>query len=96
MRFKLFSIYDSKAEAHLPPFSFAATGMAVRAFADMANDPQHQVGRHPEDYTLFELGTFDDEHALVEMYPAKQSLGNALEYCTNEPSPDQIPLKGVR
>lgn len=80
MIYKVFTIYDAKAEAYLPPFYFAATGQAIRAFADMANDYDHQVGRHPTDYTLFELGYFDDTDATFEAHDAKIPLGIALEY----------------
>lgn len=79
MKYKVFSIYDAKAEAHMPPFFFAATGLAIRAFADMANDPSHTVGKHPEDYSLFEIGTFDDAIGVFENHEAKIPLGTALE-----------------
>lgn len=92
MILKVFSIYDSKAEAYLPPFCFAATGMAIRAFADMANDPNHQVGRHPEDYTLFELGVFDDEHGQYTQDAAKVALGTGLEYINHPQSHRQMEI----
>lgn len=85
MIYKVFTIYDAKAEAYLPPFYFAATGQALRAFADMANEREHQVGRHPADYTLFELGYFDDGDATFEAHQAKIPLGTAVEYVNVSP-----------
>ncbi len=60
MNHRIFVIFDAKARAYLPPFFLPEAGQATRAFSDMVNNPEHQFGLHPEDYTLFEIGTFDD------------------------------------
>lgn len=80
MKLKIFLIFDVKAEAYLPPFFMNATGLAIRTFADMACDKNHQVGQHPEDYTLFEVGEYSQIDGSIEMYDAKRPLGTALEY----------------
>lgn len=54
-----FAVYDSKAECFLRPYFAETKGLAVRAFSDAANDPQHEMCRHAEDYTLFYIGSFD-------------------------------------
>ena len=54
--------------------------MAVRTFVECANSPDHQFGRYPADYTLFEVGEFDDEDAHIEIYGTKKNLGNGLEH----------------
>lgn len=79
MNLKLFTIFDSKAEAYMPIFSFTATGLAIRAFADMAADKNHNVGQHPADYTLFEIGEFNPISAEITT-SAKRSLGTAIEF----------------
>jgi len=63
MKHKVFTIYDSKARAYLVPFFLHEEGMAIRVFADCVNDKTHQFGKHPEDYTLFIIGTWEDEKA---------------------------------
>jgi hypothetical protein len=80
MNLKLFVIFDSKAEYYMPPFYSLATGQAIRTFQDMACDPNHQVGQHPSDYTLFEIGEYDQATAKITMLEAKRPLGTALEY----------------
>lgn len=60
---KIFAIHDEKAGCYLPPFVLHAIGMATRAFSDACNDLNHQFGQHPADYTLFQIGDYDDEHA---------------------------------
>lgn len=76
---KIFSVYDSKAEAYMSPFFMVATGQAIRSFVDTATDAASQLGKHPEDFTLFELGTYDDLTAEFCIYPTPKSLGLALE-----------------
>ena len=62
----VFSIYDAKAQAYLPPFFMHSEAVAVRAFSDGINDKEHAFGRHPSDYTLFNIGNFDDATGKIE------------------------------
>lgn len=76
---KLYSVYDEKAEAFIPPFFVPAHGLALRAFKDCVNSKDHHFGKHPQDYTLFYLGEWDDvtgEFLLVDRKP----LGNGVEF----------------
>ena len=86
MRHKLFSVYDSAAEAYLPPFILPNVQMAQRIFGDCINSPEHQFSKHPEDYTLFELGIFDDETGKHELQRTPKSLGLGLEYVRQDDS----------
>ncbi len=78
MKHKVFSIFDSAAEAYLPPFVLPTAGMAVRVFTDCCNSEKHQFGVNPADYTLFELGVFDDASALFDCSPGMKVV-NGLE-----------------
>jgi len=81
----VFTIFDAKAEAYLPPFILPKTSMAKRTFADCVNSKDHQFGAHPEDYTLFTIGTFDDETAQYNLLLTPESLGLGVEYVINSP-----------
>lgn len=59
----LFSIYDSKAKNYTFPYPAANTGVAVRMFTAAVQSEGSQWNMHPEDFTLFHLGEFDDENA---------------------------------
>lgn len=78
MKFKVFSVYDSKAEAFLPPFFLPAVGQAIRGFTDAAGNLEHPFGKHPADYTLFQIGSFDDSTGFVTCDAAHVNLGTAL------------------
>lgn len=63
---KVFSIRDTKAEAFLPPFMAPATGHALRSFMDACSDPNSTFYKHPDDFMLYEIATFDDSTAVYE------------------------------
>lgn len=55
------AIMDSKVGAFSPPMYFRSKGEAVRAFLDALSDTSTTLSKHPRDYQLFLLGTFDDQ-----------------------------------
>lgn len=96
MKLKIFSIFDVKAEAYLPPFFLPTVGMATRAFKDCVNQQGHQFCENPGDYTLFELGEFDDVKGEIQTRAAHKSLGNGLTYkLPKDASPGQLMSDGV-
>ena len=75
----IFTIHDKKAGAYLPPFFLPQTGMAIRTFGDCINDKEHAFSKHPEDYTLMAIGTYDDVTSkFITTNP--ESLGNGLQF----------------
>ena len=67
---KVFAVKDVKAGAFLPPFHFPTEGVAIRALTDCVKDPSHRFGANPEDYDLYRLGEFDDEHGTYDLHDA--------------------------
>lgn len=61
----IFAIFDKKAVAYQQPFYYLQKGQALRAFEDAVNDPQTAFNKHPEDYSLFQLGKFDDTSGII-------------------------------
>ena len=74
----IFSIFDEKAKAYLPPILLPHVGQMVREFKDAINDATTAFYRHPEDYTLFQLGTFDNETGLHTIDKTPKPLHNGL------------------
>lgn len=80
---KVFTVFDSKAEIYLQPFMFQTKGQAVRVFQDSANDENHQFNKHAEDFTLFELGEYDDNTAQFKLHDTPAPIGKAIEFLKN-------------
>lgn len=86
MKLKMFTVYDDAAQAYLQPFFFSTNALAIRAFADLANDPNHQFCKYASQYHLFELGEFDQSTGAFALI-IPHSLGTALEFrLNNQPS----------
>lgn len=85
----IFSIYDSKAEAYMLPFFQPTIGTALRSVQIAANDPESMIHRYAEDYTLFQIGTWDERAGVIIMEGAKLSIANLAELRKPEP---QMPL----
>lgn len=65
MLVKTYVIFDVKAKFYNKPFFLQNDSVAIRAFTDLANDPNSDVCKHPTDFILFSLGTYDDETAKL-------------------------------
>lgn len=79
-----FAVFDAKADAYLAPFTAGTYGIAERMFSDLVNSDGHQFNRHPADYTLYVIGTFDTHTAQIistELKPIVTGL-QALEQHT--------------
>lgn len=81
---KCFSVFDSAAQAYLPPFYSKTTGLALRSFETAANNAEHDFHNHAGDYTLFELGSFDESTAYFTPLKAPLNLGTALTLLFSE------------
>ncbi len=80
MIIKVFTVYDSKAEAYLQPFYSQSKGSAIRSFQEAVNDPKSNIGKYPADFTLFELGSFDDSNCRFVLNSTPTNLGLGLEF----------------
>ncbi len=60
MLLRAFTVYDVKVEAFLRPFFMQTPAEAIRAFTETVNDGQSAFFKHPEDFTLYEVGTYDE------------------------------------
>lgn len=77
---KIYSIYDSKSESYGQPIYLKAKGEALRSFVDEANRTDSLICQHPKDFTLFELGEWDQSTAKFEIHKTPISMGVAIEF----------------
>lgn len=77
---KIFSVHDSKAEAYLSPIYFRTKGEAIRAFETTCKDPTSQFNQYPTDFTLVELGEFNESTSEILSLSKPLSLSHASEY----------------
>lgn len=81
MKYKVYTIFDSKIGAYMQPFFRRANGEAIRDFTELANDKSKTVGLNPEDYCLFYIADYDDESGIFYGCATDHvSLGRANEF----------------
>lgn len=61
------TVYDVKAKVHGKLLPFTTTAEAIRAFGDAVRNPDTAINKHPEDFTLYHVGNYDEEKATYEM-----------------------------
>lgn len=79
MVLNVFSIYDIKAEIFGRPIYAVSPGVAMRTFTDEAQNEESVISKHPEDYVLFHLGSFEDSTAKHTELKSPYKLGSAKD-----------------
>lgn len=82
MIYKLVAIYDSKAKAYQLLNQYRTNAEAVRAFSTLCNDSSSQYFKYAEDFSLFEMGTYDDNTGTITQHVP--SLIITAISCSNE------------
>ncbi len=91
MKLLMFSLYDNKLEAFMRPFFIQTIAVARRAILDLASDKSHEASKHPEDYCLYQLGTFDDHSSQVEQMLPPKRIGLVSEIIANYDADSIVP-----
>lgn len=90
MKLKVYTIYDAASGAYMRPFFCLAHGQAMRMFGDLVKDKNHDVGKHPKDYSLHYLGAFQDNDAKfvdlqnLTLTTGLEALSDAVEAAAEE------------
>lgn len=80
MLFGVFGVYDSGISTWMPPLYFRNKGEALRWWQELCNNAESKIAKHPSDYTLFEVGSWNDDSNEFSLLKAPVKLGLALEF----------------
>lgn len=90
-----YSIFDSKLATFSQPFFDLTDASAIRNFSDAIADgsnPNNQWHKHPEDFSLFVVGSFDDEKGeLLAVVPRSLITASATVYKKPVKKNGQVP-----
>lgn len=81
MRYNVYSIRDRAADVFGQPFFLPTNGVAIRVFSDEVNraDGNNNLNKHPEDFDLYYLGSFDDNDGSFDLCKPQQiAIGKDL------------------
>ena len=81
MKMVIVSILDTAAGAYGRPAFVASEGVAVRQFQDEVNraSEDNQLYRHPDDFNLYYLGTFDDNTGGMDLLAQPKLIARAKD-----------------
>jgi hypothetical protein len=90
MKMGVYSVFDKATGAFLPPFFVRSKGEAIRSFSEACSNDGHQFAKHMLDYTLFDLGSFDDNSGVIAGTEPVRVI-SALEVRGDDPAPSVTP-----
>lgn len=79
---KIFTVYDFKVRHFLPPQFYRNAGEALRAFQLSCENQESQFNKFPKDFTLYEIGEWNDETGEILMLDKHKPLSSAYDYVT--------------
>lgn len=88
MMLRAYSIFDNKALVYSPPFFTQTNGSAVRMLTDTANDTTTSIGRHPNDFILYCVGTYDDQNGMMTPHSPLEHIVDAAALLRIQPKGD--------
>lgn len=86
MMMVVLAVRDKATEAFGRPMFVLARGQGVRSFSDEVNRkaPDNSLNQHPEDYSLWELGSYDDSSAKFTLLPEPRKIADGLDVSKGE------------
>lgn len=78
---RLYAVLDSASGVYDGPVPAHNDAVAMRNFTHMARNPDSPIGKNPSDYSLWNVGTYNDSNAEI-VTEGKQCLCYAVDLLT--------------
>ncbi|AXH76112.1 MAG: nonstructural protein [Microviridae sp.] len=80
MTLKIVAIFDQATESFGRPIFVPHVGQSIRSFMDELRKPDSELSLHPGDYSLFELGDFDERFGTFNGHTAPRRLASGSDF----------------
>lgn len=90
MLMKVFSVRDMKSEAFLQPYFSVNQGTALRAFDEACQKQDSPFYKYPNDYVLYEIGSYDDETGLLTALTPVKMMSCAADFSLQKPVKQEV------
>jgi hypothetical protein len=77
MNINAYSVKDAKSGTFGNPYYAQNDALAARSFEQASNDPNTTINAYPEDFSLYRVGSFNDESGEFKPEPQPQFITNA-------------------
>ena len=81
----VYAVYDVKAGCYFHPYFVSRDEVAIRMFADVVNDNDTIIGKHPEDFTLFKIASWYKVEGRIEPHSVHESLAVGIHLVKQAP-----------
>ena len=89
-KYKIFVFKDDKSASYGMPITQPTRGIFIRDIVqEEIRRGQSVFARHPQDFSIFEIGEYDPQTGNVHLYETKNCLGLVSDFRT-EASPTPI------
>lgn len=80
----VYVILDKASESYGRPLVYATDAVAIRELSAEVRNGETFFGKHPQDFSLYYLGTYDDGSAMFELLPEPRFVIAAVSLLPNE------------
>lgn len=80
MKHSAYTLHDVKAGTYSPPFYQPNDALAKRLLADLVADLGTTPGRHPADFRMYKIGTFEDSSGVLQCFDALEHVADAISF----------------
>lgn len=84
---KFYAIKDTKADFYHHPNLLRNKGEVMRAVGNAINSDKGELAANPEDYSLFEVGEFDEQTGMIKGYENKIHVCDLTDLKQEQPTP---------
>lgn len=80
MLMSICTVRDDVSQVYGRPMFVRTVGEANRSFISECSNAESELSKHPSDYSLYELGQYDDETAVFTLLPAPRLVSKATDH----------------
>lgn len=95
MRMLLFAVHDRKGLCYETLHAGVAIGAALRDFGDAVNNDQIKFKAHPDDYSFYQVGEWDNVSGEVFATVPPKFLGKGSDFVLEKRVPIKIEPNGI-
>lgn len=75
----VYAVRDNKVGSYFDPMFFPHVAACVRMLTEVVQDNKSTLSKHPQDFELYELGTYDDSRGDLDVLPNPKFIMNITD-----------------
>jgi len=76
---QIFTVYDKKMETYKNLMEFKNQAVMARDLAEIANNPESTLFKHPTDYEVYKVGEFNQQNGILTTKEKPEFITNITD-----------------